>query len=120
MISTLCVEYNIPSLGSCHDGNASDKSLNNDLLTSISKNLTKYSIKEQAFTHVADSAIVNKENLLCFDPRDDAPPLYFHTRCPITYDEEKRGVTEAVDADQWSDIGPLNKTKAPAKRPAAS
>lgn len=119
MISMLCVEYNIPLLGSCHDGNASDKPLNNDLLTSISKNLTKYGIKEQAFTHVADSAIVNKENLLCFDPRDDAPPLYFLTRCPFNYDEAKRVVTEAVNADQWSDLGGLNQTKAAAKRPAA-
>lgn len=119
MISALCVEYNIPLLGGCHDGNASDKPLNNKLLTSISKNLTKYGIKEQAFTHVADSAIVNKENLRCFDHRDDAPPLYLLTRCPFTYDEAKRVVTEAVNTDQWSDIGTLNQTKATAKRPPA-
>ena len=119
MISTLCVDYNIPLLGCCHDGNSSDKTLNNNLLTLISKNLTKYGIKEQAYTHVADSAIVTKENLLCFDHRDDAPPMYFLTRCPFTYDEAKRVVTEAVDADQWSNIGPLNQTKATAKRPPA-
>lgn len=119
MISTLCVEYNIPLLGCCHDGNASDKTLNTNLLTMISKNLTKYGIKEQAYTHVADSAIVNKENLLSFDHRDDAPPMYFVTRCPFTYDEARRVVTEAVNADHWSDIGPLNQTKATAKRPPA-
>ena len=120
LISTLCFEYNIPLLGWCHDGNASDKTLNNNLLTSISKHLKKFGINEQAYTHVADSAVVTGENLLCFVPRDDAPPLYFLTRCPFTYDEAKRVVTEAVNAGQWSDLGSLNQTKVTAKRPAAS
>ena len=119
LISTLCVEYNIPLLGWCHDGNASDKTLNHNLLTSISKHLKKFGINEQAYTHVADSAVVTEENLLCFDHRDDAPPLYFLTRCPFTYDEAKRVVTEAVNADQWSDMGCLNQTQVTAKRPAA-
>jgi transposase len=35
----LCVDRNIPILGTTKDGNASDKNLNNELLTNISKHL---------------------------------------------------------------------------------
>jgi hypothetical protein len=56
MISRLCVEHNIPILGETHDGNSSDKTLNNKLLSRISKNLAQNGLGEGAFTYVADSA----------------------------------------------------------------
>jgi len=45
LMSMLCVEHNIPILGECHDGNCSDKTLNNKLLTRISKNLAQCGIQ---------------------------------------------------------------------------
>jgi transposase len=39
LVSMLCVDRNIPILGTTKDGNASDKNLNNELLTNISKHL---------------------------------------------------------------------------------
>jgi len=35
----LCVDSNIPIFGATRDGNASDKTLNNELLTDISKHM---------------------------------------------------------------------------------
>jgi transposase len=37
LVSMLCVDRNIPILGATKDGNASDKTLNNELLANISK-----------------------------------------------------------------------------------
>jgi hypothetical protein len=37
LVSMLCVDRNIPILGTTTDGNASDKTLNNELLTNVSK-----------------------------------------------------------------------------------
>ncbi|MEW6259567.1 MAG: hypothetical protein AB1547_06630 [Thermodesulfobacteriota bacterium] len=85
MIGMLCVEHNIPILGETHDGNSSDKTLNNKLLTRISKDLAKNGLGEGAFTDVADSAMVTEANLACFDPIPDAAPFYFVTRLPHTY-----------------------------------
>lgn len=120
LISMLCVEHNIPILGDCHDGNSSDKTLNNKLLTRISKNLAQHGINEAAFTYVADSALVTKENLACFKDDGQKPSLYFVTRLPFTYQETDRAVKEAVSAKQWQDIGVLSATRPTLKRPCAS
>jgi transposase len=119
MLSMLCVEHNIPILGETHDGNSSDKTLNNKLLTRISKDLAQHSLGEGAFTYTADSAMVTEENLACFDPIPGAAPFYFVTRLPATYNETDRVVTEAVAADAWQEIGVLASSQAAAKRPCA-
>jgi transposase len=120
MISMLCVEHNIPILGDIHDGNSSDKNLNNKLLTRISKNLARHGLGEGAFTYIADAAMVTEENLACFDPVPDAAPLYFVTRLPFTYKETSRVVTEAVQASQWEEIGVQSQSRPTPKRPSAS
>ena len=120
MISMLCVENNIPILGDCHDGNSSDKTLNNKLLTRISKDLAKHGLGEGAFTYVADSALVSEENLACFKGDGIQRPMYFVTRLPFTYNETDRCVKEAVRADQWKEIGVLARSLPTRKRPVAS
>jgi len=59
----LCVDRNIPILGTTQDGNASDKTLNNELLTNISKHMARHGLSPGAYVYVADSALVTKDNL---------------------------------------------------------
>lgn len=120
MISMLCVEHNIPILGDCHDGNSSDKTLNNKLLTRISKDLARHGLGEGAFTYVADSAVVNEANLACFKGDGIQRPMYFVTRLPFTYKEAERVVQEAIQADQWREIGVLARSLPTRKRPVTS
>ena len=58
VFSLLCTGGNIPIIGRCEDGNASDKTLNNTLLSTISQRLKRTGIQEQAFTYIVDSALV--------------------------------------------------------------
>lgn len=120
MLSMLCVEHNIPILGETHDGNSSDKTLNNKLLSRISSNLARHGLEEGAFTYVADSAMVTEANLACFDHIPGATALYFVTRLPHTYKEADRAISEAVSANKWKEIGVLAASSPTPKRPCAS
>jgi len=120
MLSMLCVEHNIPILGETHDGNSSDKSLNNKLLSRISSNLAQHGLEEGAFTYVADSAMVTEANLACFDHIPGANALYFVTRLPHTYKEADRAISEAVSTNKWQEIGVLAASSPTPKRPCAS
>jgi len=115
LISMLCVDRNIPILGATKDGNASDKTLNNELLTNISKHMAKHGLEPGAFVYVADSAFVTEDNL----EQATSKNTKFLTRLPATYKECSRAVQEAVNADDWIDLGNLAETVAPKKRPAA-
>ncbi len=58
----------IPVLGSCASGNASDKKLNNEVLSRLSEYMAAHGLAQGAFVYVADSALVNENNLeLLFD-----------------------------------------------------
>ncbi len=115
LISMLCVDRNIPIVGAPKDGNASDKTLNNELLTNISKHMAKHGLKPGAFVYVADSAFVTKNNL----EKADSENTKFLSRLPATFKECSRAIQEAVAADDWTDLGVLAKIKPPQKRPAA-
>lgn len=115
LISMLCVDRNIPILGSTEDGNASDKTLNNELLGGISKHMARHGIQPGAFVYVADSAFVTPDNL----KKSKEKRVKFLTRMPATYKECGRAISEAVAADNWTDLGKLNQTPATQKRPAA-
>jgi len=119
MLSMLCVEHNIPIMGETHDGNSSDKTLNNKLLTRISKKLTQHGLEEGAFTYVCDSAVVTEENIAYFDPIPGAALIYFVTRLPHNYKETGRAINEAVLANQWQEIGVLATSHTSARRPHA-
>lgn len=115
LIAMLCVDRNIPILGATQDGNASDKTLNNALLTNISKHMARHGLSPGAYVYVADSALVTKNNL---DKAEDTD-TWFLTRLPATYNECSRVINQAVTADDWIDIGPLAEEKSRPKRPTA-
>jgi len=115
LISMLCVDRNIPIVGTPKDGNASDKTLNNELLTNISKHMAKHGLKPGAFVYVADSAFVTKANL----EKAESENTKFLSRLPATFKECSRAIQEAVAADDWTDLGVLAKIKPPQKRPPA-
>jgi transposase len=113
MIKMLCVHRNIPILGGCEDGNASDKTVNKALLSRLSSYLADHGVQPGGFVYIADSALVTPDNL------NEIGPNLFITRLPFTYKETDRVVAEAVAEDCWSEVGAANKTNASRKRPAA-
>lgn len=113
LISMLCVERNIPILGGCENGNTSDKTINNDILTSISRHLAKHGLASGAFLYIADAAMVTADNLKVVG--DNA----FVTHLLFSYNETDRVVADAVAADCLLPVGTLNETPVTAKRPAA-
>lgn len=115
LISMLCVDRNIPIVGSPKDGSASDKTINNELLTNISKHMAKHGLKPGAFVYVADSAFVTKANM----EKAESENTKFLSRLPATFKECSRSIQEAVTADNWTDLGVLAKTRPPQKRPPA-
>jgi len=115
VVSMLCVERNIPLLGVCHNGNSSDKTLNNELLTNIGKHMAKHGLEPGAFVYVADAAFVTEDNL----KKSGQKNLKFLSRLPATYSECARVVQEAVGKDQWVQIGTLAESSGSSKRPSA-
>ncbi len=113
MIKMLCVHRNIPILGGCEDGNASDKTLNKTLLSRLSSYLADHGVQPGGFVYIADSALVTPDNL------DELDPNLFITRLPFTYKETNRVVAEAVAENCWAEVGAVNETDASRKRPAA-
>ncbi len=114
LVEMLCVDRNIPLFGATRDGNASDKTLNNELLSTISKHMANHGLKENAFVYVADSAFVTKDNL-----EKAGNKTKFVSRLPANYKECSRAIQEAVRHDQWIDIGTVAETEDTNKRPAA-
>ena len=112
LVKMLCAGRNVPILGSCEDGNKSDKTINNSLLSDISKHMAEYGLEPGAFVYIADSAMVTKDNL------DAIGNNLFLTRLPFSYNEANRVVKEAICENNWHEIGALNKTPTTAKRPA--
>ncbi len=115
LISMLCVDRSIPILGATQDGNASDKTLNNELLTNISKHMARHGLGPGAFVYIADSAFVTEDNL----NKANSSNTWFLTRLPATYNECSRVIRQAVAADDWIDIGPLAEEPSRSKRPTA-
>lgn len=115
LVSMLCVDRDIPIIGAPKDGNASDKTLNNELLAGISRHMAGYGIEPGAFIYVADAALVTPDNLA----KADEQGIKLLSRLPATYKECSRVIREAVVANNWTDIGTLTKTRPTKKRPAA-
>ncbi len=113
MIKMLCVHRNIPILGGCEDGNASDKTVNKALLSRLSSYLADHGVQPGGFVYIADSALVTPDNL------NEMGSNLFITRLPFTYKETDRVVAEAVAEDCWTELGAANETNASCKRPAA-
>ena len=114
LISMLCVDRNVPVFGKIEDGNASDKSVNNDVLSEISKYMAAHGLGAGAFIYIADSAAVTKKNL-----KTMGKDILFISRLPATFKECDRVIKEAVLKDTWENIGVIVQTKPTQKRPAA-
>lgn len=115
LISMLCVDRSIPILGATEDGNGSDKTLNNKLLTNISKHMARHGLSPGAFVYIADAAFVTEDNL----DKAESTNTLFLTRLPANYNECSRVIRQAVAADDWVDIGPVAQQPSRLKRPTA-
>ena len=115
LISMLCVDKNIPIMGSLEDGNASDKKLNNDVLSAVSKHMAKNGLNENAFIYTADSAMVTEDNLT----KADSDGIKILSRLPATYNECGNAIAEAVKTDNWTEIGVLAESDGTKKKPVA-
>jgi len=114
LISMLCVDRNVPIFGKIEDGNASDKRVNNDVLSEISKYMAVHGLGSGAFIYIGDSAVITKRNL-----KTIGKDVLFISRLPATFNDCDRAIKEAVLKDEWEDIGVIAETEPTEKRPAA-
>jgi transposase len=114
VFSTLCVDRAVPLWGKPEDGNASDKTVNNTLLSGIATFLAKHGVAPGAYIYVADAALVTADNLAALGD------TLFITRLPATYNECGRLIAEAVAHHTWEEVGVLAHTKPTKHRPATS
>ena len=115
MVSMLCVDRNIPIIGKTEDGNSSDKTLNNKLLSNVSAYMAKHGVDSGAAIYVADSAFVTEKNIA----KAEENKIRFLSRFPANFKECGRVIREAVDADNWEEIGAISKGAGSEKRPSA-
>jgi len=112
VVSLLCAGGNVPIFSRLEDGNASDKKLNNALLTEISKKLADVGIDPAGSIYIADSALVTEDNL-----RLMGDETLFITRLPATFGQHQRLVEQAVQTQSWQDYGILAATEPTRNRP---
>ncbi len=112
LVKMLCVHRNIPVLGGCEDGNASDKTINNAVLTNLSRYMARHGLSEGAFVCISDSAFMTPKNLEAIGDN------LFITRLPFTYKKADRVVEEAVREGKWTALETT--VPSPASRKAAS
>jgi transposase len=114
VFSTLCVDRAVPLWGTPEDGNASDKTVNNTLLSTIATFLAQHGVTPGAYIYVADAALVTQENLAALGD------TLFITRLPAIYNECGRLIAEAVAHNTWDEVGVLAHTKPTKHRPGTS
>ena len=113
MTELLCVERGVPIFGRTLNGNSSDKTSNNELLSKLGPLMSKHGMGPGAFVYVADSAMVTEKNLI------ELIMTLFISRLPANYKECGRVIAEAVKADKWIDIGSLAEDATSKSRPPA-
>jgi len=113
MTELLCVDRGVPIFGRTLDGNSSDKTSNNVVLSRISSIMAKHGMGPGAFVYVADSAMVTEPNLGTLGAN------LFVSRLPANYKECERAICVAVDANEWTDMGRLSETVTRGNRPCA-
>jgi transposase len=112
VLSLLCVDGDVPIVGKLEDGNASDKKINNQVLSDVSRHMKAHGVDDKAFIYIADAAMVTKKNLELAGP--------FISRLPATYNECERAILSAIDADQWQEVGRIAITAPTRNRPVAT
>jgi transposase len=114
VFSTLCVDRAVPLWGTPHDGNASDKTVNNVLLSDIAAFLAQHGVAPGAYIYVADAALVTEDNLAALGD------TLFISRLPATYNECGRIIAEAVAHNSWEACGVIASTKPTQHRPVTT
>ena len=114
VFATLCVDRAVPLWGHPEDGNASDKTVNNTLLSTIATFLAQHGVAPGAYIYVADAALVTEDNLAALGD------TLFISRLPATYNECGRLIAEAVTHNTWEEIGVLAQSKPTPHRPVTS
>ena len=114
VFSTLCVDRAVPLWGKPEDGNASDKTVNNTLVSNIATFLAQHGVAPGAYIYGADAALVTEDNLAALGD------TLFITRLPATYNECGRLIAEAVAPNTWDEVGLLAHTKPTKHRPGTS
>jgi len=105
LYSLLVNREGIPIWAAVKNGNASDKTLNHEVIEEISKVLRQEELKQ--ITYVADSACVTRKNLKKFR----AQSLKFLSRVPDTFAEVRRLKERAWESGQWKPLGRLSSKK---------
>jgi len=114
MTELLCVDRGVPIFSSILDGNSSDKTSSNKILSQISTIMAKNGLGPGAFVFVGDSAMIFENNLKQVDPN------LFVSRLPATYCECARAIEDAVNSNQWVDLGCLAQIPTKGNRPSAT
>src|SRR5262249_36004383 len=114
VFSTLCVDRAVPLWGTPADGNASDQTLNNTLLSDIATFLAQPGVAPGAYIYVADAALVTEDPLAAL-----GDPLCI-SRLPATYNACGRLITEAGAHNTWAEVGGLASTKPTKHRPVTT
>jgi len=114
VLSTLCVDRAVPLWGKPEDGNASDKTVTNTLLSTLATFLAQHGVAPGAYIYVADAALVTEDNLAALGD------TLFISRLPATYNECGRIIAEAVAVNTWEEVGILAHTKPTKHRPVTS
>ncbi len=98
ILRMLCIRRNIPVLGGCEDGNASDMTVNNRELSRLSDYMATHGVAPGAYVYIADSAMVTEDNL------EAVGDNLFITRLPFRYGEAGRAVSRAVSSGGWEEV----------------
>ena len=114
LVKMLCVDRTIPVFGQTEDGNASDKTINNEVLSSISEHMAQNGIHKDAFIYIADSAMVTKKNL-----EKIGDQIQFISRLSANNKVCSQLIKEAIAKDDWAHLGKLSETVETQNRPAA-
>lgn len=113
MTELLCAERGVPIFGRVLDGNSSDKTSNNQMLTRISSLMASHGLGPGACVYVADSAMVSEANL------QELGEVRFISRLPATYGACGQAIARAVDAQAWAELGKLSEHRDTKHRPSA-
>ena len=90
VFATRCIDRAVPIWGQPEEGNASGKTGNNTLLSTIATFLAQHGVAPGAYIYVADAAWVTEDNLAALGD------TLCISRLPATYNECGRLIAEAV------------------------
>ncbi len=119
IFSLICAEKNIPIYCKAEDGNASDKTINKNIILKIAGYMAKYRVNIDNFIFIGDSALITSENLEIMGGLNQEEKIEFISRMPETFNECTNLIKDAARSESWEDIGILSLKKSTQNRPSA-